>query len=197
MARMYPNQLDPDTKSDAEKLLYEGFRDQLGDSYTVFHAVHWQSLDREGRPRDGEADFVIAHPDRGIIVLEAKGGGIRFDPREGNWASIDRGGRSHHIKDPFGQVRHSKYSLEDRLRIMLRQPRRRLNLGHAVAFPDTVVIDDLPGLDKPREIVLDATNVANLSGWVGEALAYYRGGESQRETAPGSRGASPLSTWGI
>jgi hypothetical protein len=189
---MYPGQLDPDTKSHAERLLYEGFRDKLDDSYTVFQPVHWQSLDREGRPRDGEADFVIAHPDRGILVIEAKGGGIRFDPRNGEWVSIDRGGRSHHIKDPFVQARHSKYSLEDRLRIMLRQPRRRLNLGHAVAFPDTVVTDDLPGLDKPRQIVLDATDLANLSGWVGAALAHYRGVEPQRKTAPGSKAVEAL-----
>jgi hypothetical protein len=192
MARMYPNRLDPETQSHAERLLYEGFRDELDNSYTVFHSVHWQSLDGEGRPRDGEADFVIAHPGRGILVIEAKGGGIRNDPRTGEWISIDRGGRSHHIKDPFGQARYSKYSLEDRLRIMLRQPKRRINLGHAVAFPDTVVQEDLPGLDKPREIVLDATDLANLSGWVGRALGYYRGGESQRDTGPGSKAVEAL-----
>ena len=40
MARMYPNQLDPETASHAERLLYEGFRDELDNSYTVFHNVH-------------------------------------------------------------------------------------------------------------------------------------------------------------
>jgi hypothetical protein len=73
MARMYPNQLSPDTISDAERRLYEALRDRLEDGYTVFHSVAWQSLDAEGRPRDGEADFVIAHPRRGILVMEAKG----------------------------------------------------------------------------------------------------------------------------
>lgn len=192
MARMYPNQLDQETESHAERLLYKAFRDELDNSYTVFHSVHWQSLDGEGRPRDGEADFVIAHPDRGILIMEAKGGSIRNDPRSGEWISIDRGGRSHHIKDPFGQARRSRYSLEDRLRIMLRQPKGRLNLGQVVAFPETVVREDLPGLDRPRQIVLDTTDLARLSGWVGGALSYYRGGKPQRETAPGDRAVEAL-----
>jgi superfamily I DNA/RNA helicase len=72
MARMVPNQLSPDTRSDAERLLYEAFRDRLEDDYIVFHSAAWLSQDRQGRPRDGEADFVIAHPQRGILVMEAK-----------------------------------------------------------------------------------------------------------------------------
>ena len=76
MARMYPNELSSETESGAERLLYQAFRDDLDNDYTVFHSVAWQSLDGEGRPRDGETDFVIIHPTRGILVLEAKGGAI-------------------------------------------------------------------------------------------------------------------------
>lgn len=39
MARMYPNQISPDTKSDAERRLYEAFRDELGDNYTSSAAL--------------------------------------------------------------------------------------------------------------------------------------------------------------
>jgi len=81
MACMYPNQLSPNTKSNAERRLYQVFQDELDDSYTVFHSVAWHSLDSEGRPRDEEADFVIVHPTRGILVLEAKGGVIRYSSR--------------------------------------------------------------------------------------------------------------------
>ncbi len=192
MARMYPNQLSPDTKSDAERLLYEVFRDGLGNDYTVFHSVAWQSLDGEGRPRDGEADFVIVHPTRGILVLEAKGGAIHCDPCTGYWTSTERHGRTHKIRDPFAQARYSKYTLQDQLQVMLNMSQRRINVGHAVAFPDVVVGEALLGLDKPRQIIFDATDLANLSGWVGQALAYWRGQESQRETAPGEEAVQVL-----
>lgn len=192
MARMYPNQLSPDTGSDAERRLYAAFRDELDNSYTVFHSVAWQSLDPAGRPRDGEADFVIAHPQRGILVMEAKGGTIRCDPRTGRWTSTDRAGQTHAIKDPFAQARDSKYILLDQLKLMLGGPRRHINIGHAVAFPDGVASGALPGLDKPRDIILDATDLVNLSGWVGGALAYARGQTSSRGTAPGEEAVEAL-----
>ncbi len=192
MARMYPNQLSPDTISDAERRLYPAFRDGLEDDYTVFHSVAWQSLDAEGRPRDGEADFVIAHPRRGILVMEAKGGTIRHNPGTGQWISVDKYHRPHKIKDPFAQARDSKYTLMDQLKTMLGGSQRRVNIGHVVAFPDVVVGQALPGLDKPRQIVLDATDLSSLSGWVGQALAYYRGQETQRDTAPGEEAVQAL-----
>jgi hypothetical protein len=189
---MYPNQLSPDTESDAERMLYQAFQDELDNSYTVFHSVAWQSLEPDGRPRDGEADFVIAHPQRGILVLEAKGGGIRCDPRTGRWSSTDRTGQTHDIKAPFAQAKDSKYVLLDLLKEILRQKRRRINIGHAVAFPDVVVGEGWLGPDKPHEIVLDATDLADLSGWVGRALAHWRGSETQKETAPGEAAVQAL-----
>jgi hypothetical protein len=166
VARMYPNQISPDTPSAAERLLYEAFREGLDQSYTVFHSVAWQSKDAEGRPRDGEADFVIVHPSRGILVLEAKGGIIRCDPRTGRWTSTDRHGGIHRIRDPFDQVRYSKHTLQEQLQIMLHKSRRRINVGHAVAFPDVVVDEPWLGPDKPRHIILDKTDLVDVSGAV-------------------------------
>ena len=74
MARMYPNQLDPATKSAAERTLYAAMRDQLDDAYTVFHSVAYLAPSRKKKaPFDGEIDFVIAHPLHGVPVLEVKG----------------------------------------------------------------------------------------------------------------------------
>ena len=56
-----------DTESSAERQLYEGFLEQLDDPYVVFHSVDWVLADRGGRPEQGEADFVIAHPERGVL----------------------------------------------------------------------------------------------------------------------------------
>lgn len=74
MARMYPNRLRSSTQSHAEKVLYEAFRTKLPNSYSVFHSVSWLLRERRGSPRDGEADFVIAHPTEGLLIIEVKGG---------------------------------------------------------------------------------------------------------------------------
>lgn len=192
MARMYPNQLSDNVQSEAERVLYEKFRDDLDNSYVVFHGVTWQALNSDGRPRDGEADFIIAHPDRGVMVLEVKGGVIRCDPRRDYWTSEDKNGRIHTIKDPFYQARNSKYVLLDSLNAMLNMPYRRINIVDAVAFPDVDIVAQLPGLNKPREIVLDRGDLLNVSAWVGQCFAYGRGSDSQRDTAPGSEAVTAL-----
>ena len=192
MARMYPNQLSPDTRSPAERQLFEAFRDNLEDDYIVFHSAAWLSPDAKGRPRDGEADFVIAHPQRGILILEAKGGIISHDPHADRWTSTSRNNRTHRIKDPFAQARRSKYALQYRLKAMPNVPPRRINIGHAVALPEVVVKEGWLGPDKPRQIILDAADLADLSSWVGQALAYWRGPETMKESAPGEEAIKAL-----
>jgi len=104
MSQMYPVLLDPDTKSPAERRLYEAFARELDDEWTVLHHVKWIGHDDRGRPRDGEADFVVAHPHLGILVIEVKGGRIRFDEITGHYISTDRNTVEHDAGDPFEQA---------------------------------------------------------------------------------------------
>ncbi len=73
MAHIYPRRPDPATRSHAELALYAALEQQLSDEYTVFHSVRWLVRDIHAGARDGEADFVVAHPRAGILVIEAKG----------------------------------------------------------------------------------------------------------------------------
>ena len=60
---------------------------------------HSVAITVNGKPRQGEADFVLAHPEWGIVTVEAKGGTIRYDARTGSWFTTGRTGE-HEIKDP-------------------------------------------------------------------------------------------------
>ncbi|MHB0858407.1 MAG: NERD domain-containing protein [Anaerolineae bacterium] len=172
MARMYPQSLDRETRSQGERTLFEAFRDQLSDDYTVFHSVRWLLRDTHDGARDGEADFVLAHPQKGILVVEVKGGQIRYDGQMGQWFSGEN-----EIKDPFKQAENNKYSLLRKLKEAPYWRDRRVIIGQGVAFPDGWVRGDLR-LDAPREIVLDAQDLLGLSNWVTRAFAYYSGDSS-------------------
>jgi len=104
MALMYPTSLPDDVASAAERRLFRLFQAQLPDDFVVLHSVKW--LVRERRfDRDGEADFLIVHPDLGILVLEVKGGGVRVDDQSGTWSTVDRHGEEHVLKrSPFDQA---------------------------------------------------------------------------------------------
>jgi len=164
VAKVYPERLPEsilsDPKRNAEKKVFEALSG-LGSSFVVFYSVAWQSR-KEGWARDGEADFVIAHPDYGVLVLEVKGGGVSFDAPSGQWTTTDRYGSSFVI-DPVEQARKSHYTLLDKLKDLPEWDSSRfLTIGHAVCFPDVVVENKSLRLDLPREIVVDHADLKNI-----------------------------------
>lgn len=178
MAKMFPDHLRPDVKSPAERLLYKAFQEQLSDDFTVFHGVSWQVPDLRSGAKDGEADFVIACPNLGILVLEVKGGSIRYENTTDKWYSNDNS-----IKDPFQQGCDNKNSLLRLLKEQLYWSQRWIPIGHAVAFPDVEVKKAFPNVEAdsrlcsnaPFDIVLDYTHLNDLSSWVQAVMNYYRG----------------------
>ena len=78
MAHMYPpmSMLNPETPL-AEQLVYESLS-TLPTDYHIFHSVQWTKPYQRKNFTWKENDFLIFHPRHGIIVLEVKGGHIRF-----------------------------------------------------------------------------------------------------------------------
>lgn len=167
MARMFPERIHIETRSNAERILYRELQSQLPNDYIVFHSVAWLSRDTHSGARDGEADFVIAHPTKGLIVLEVKGGAIRYDGESDRWYS-----GNYAIKDPFEQAKGNKYSLLQKLKDLPYWRSRRINIGHAVAFPDVVVKGALR-LDAPRAIVMDRTDLQDLTSRLDNLFTYW------------------------
>lgn len=181
MAQMFPEHIPAETKSPAERKLFQAFREQLDDDYVVFHSVNWLGKDAEGRPCDGEADFVIAHPERGILVVEAKSGEIRYERGEQTWWRRSRDGTWDLMKrNPIEQAMVSKHRLLQELRRIPRLENVRLIGGHAVAFPDIALPADWDELELARELVLDCNGMGDVGKWVQEALEYWRLGVPKR-----------------
>jgi hypothetical protein len=76
---LYPRHVPRPTKSRAEQSLYRALATQLPRGWTAWHSLRL----RTERGWEGEGDFVFAIPDRGIVVLEVKGGAI--EERGGHW----------------------------------------------------------------------------------------------------------------
>lgn len=185
MARMYPARPRLETKSQAELKLYRSLQEALPDDYIVFHSVAWLARDQRSGAQDGEADFVVAHPTRGVLVIEVKGGRINYDGATSRWYSNE-----YSIQDPFEQARGNKHSLLAKLKDLPFWRNRWLTIGHAVAFPDVVVKHDLR-LDAPQDIILDARDLIALRPWVDAAFAYY-GARDAQAGGPGQGGVEEL-----
>ncbi|MCW5827873.1 MAG: NERD domain-containing protein [Deltaproteobacteria bacterium] len=175
MARIFPTPLPDSVRKEprlnAEVKVYDRLA-KLPGPYTVYYSVRWPSKNPKGRTSDAEADFVVVHPAKGVLVIEVKGGGVAHDGPTGKWFSVDRDGRRHEIDDPVKKAMILKNDLVKRLK---EQPGWR-NSGmicHAVAFPDlrdrnTQLAPDLPtpiALFEPDLIYLEEKLESAFSFW--------------------------------
>lgn len=189
MARMYPRTLHgPDLKSEAEGKIFKALEERLGDPWEVFHSMAWVVRDKAGGSSDGEIDFVLVHPEEGVICLEVKGGGIEC--RHGEWFGI-HGGRKERIRDPFTQAIDHTYDLRRKIGGMAAKGGGELLVGHAVAFPDISVHQLVLAPDAPPELIIDRTQTGTLEASLDRILAYHRGSGSGPR-GPGTSGARKL-----
>lgn len=159
MARFIPEVDSQDIDHDSERMVYEALR-ALPKGYVVLHSFPWLRPLRaqKGEPlREGEADFVVLHPERGMLVLEVKGGRVELIER--TWR---REGKE--LRDPFDQARRSRYALLDALeeRTAKRINRSMFTHGDVVVFPHTQFSTPLPVNSDPR-VLIDATGLADLA----------------------------------
>src|SRR6185369_10584865 len=121
VAQMFPERPRAGAPA-SERRVHEQLARALDDRFIVFHSLAWHG---RGRKPDGEVDFLIAHPDLGMLVLEVKGGGIAFDPVRGKWTSQDRDGTVHEVSDPWNQALDARGFLRDQLQADARWPHPR------------------------------------------------------------------------
>jgi hypothetical protein len=160
------------TDSTAERRLYEGFLEQLGPEYVVYHSVDWVLAGTRG-PNEGEADFVIAHPVDGILVLEAKGGRLTYDPSTRRWSQSGRTGSHVLDEDPFHQARDEMHSLREILSAQQGWSRWMPSYGYGVAMPDGSYDGDAHPA-APHAVVIDHGDMNRLASRVREVMAYWR-----------------------
>jgi hypothetical protein len=147
--------------------VYDALKQALDDRWTVFYSRPWLGLSRTGDEIDGEADFIIAHPERGFLAIEVKGGEIDYDPASERWTSTDRNKIEHVIKNPVAQARDAKHRILDQLKKSPHWPVRFVCIRHGVIFPDTAIHDRDYGPDRPRYIFADRREFqSDLAGWI-------------------------------
>jgi hypothetical protein len=194
MARVYPA-LDAaaldSLGSQAEAKFYVACRDQLPATTLIVHSLALIRLGADGSRRDAEADFVVVDPERGILVVEVKGGAMHFDPASGQWSSTGNTGQ-HKIKDPFRQATSQKHALLSYLRDDPRSKHvgvGRMLFAHAVMFPDA---DNLGRLRLPAahpSITGGRQHLADVKAWIKGVFDYWAG-EAREHEPPGSAGVA-------
>lgn len=166
MARMYPRELPSiitnDSGRQAEIRIFNALRDGLPDKYSIFHGVGWLAhIGRDGKLHDGEADFVVLHPFKGLLVIEVKGGQITGEASSGQLFSRDRYGKLHPI-DPLHQIKRTRLALREKIKSLPGWDKDWIPVCQMVAFPDCVRTTDLLHPELPQEILLYSSDLNNI-----------------------------------
>jgi len=147
MARMIPPEVDPETKSEAERKVFFRLQAELSSEWIVLH-----SLNIKDHPRQpwGEIDFVVIGPS-GVYCLEVKGGRVKRE--DGVWHYIDRNNHvARELRGPFEQVQAATQALTTYIKGK-RPDLKHVPVMSGVVVPDSILQGDGP--DIVRQIVYD------------------------------------------
>lgn len=169
MAVFIPNAKPEDfNNSYGEMKVYESLR-SLSDQYVVFYSLSWVGIN-ENRSI-GEADFVVLHPDKGVLVIEVKSGEIEY--KNGEWIQTNTRSRAAKRIDPLGQARKSQFELLDRLyrsNCDFRLPM----MCYCAWFPSVEMPDaKLLPPEAVKEIILDKRSLENPEKALAECFAWW------------------------
>lgn len=164
MARMLPSVISPDIKSNAERKVFEWFRDSKGtEDWIVLHSL---GISNHNKNIYGETDFFVLAPGLGIYALEVKGGRVRR--KNGIWYFTNRYGKiGYKERGPFDQARDSVFSIIEALKKRLDDEHnhlRRVFFGSGVMFPDTEY--EAVGIDEEQWQVFDCNDGNNIKSFI-------------------------------
>ena len=156
----------------AEMKVFRKFEHELPDEYTVFYSSPWLGTDFNGNEVDGECDFLIAHPDKGFLTLEIKGGSIRFDAKTNRWTSTNRAGVVYDIKNPVMQSKSSKHNILGKLNELNVGKKVKYIARHGAVFPDCTIPKKNLGAAIPRNVICDGDEFENdFLHWIEQRFA--------------------------
>lgn len=153
MAVFIPSLPEDFNSSYGEEKVYISLR-SLDNNYVVFHSFSWVGINKR---TIGEADFVVMHRTKGIMVIEVKSGEIEY--KDGTWYQTNMKTKFKKEINPFVQARRSQYEIKDRLLLKYRNYEIPMTCS-AVWFTSMEIDQDvLLPLESPREIILDKTSL--------------------------------------
>lgn len=177
MAKMYPELGPQNTGSDrAEPDIYWRLAKQLDDDFTIVHSLPWlataaKEIDGRDVPT-GELDFLILHPQLGILAIEVKGGILSHHRTQFTYK------RTGQTIDPIRQVRRGTHALAEWI---AKSGGGYRKIGYCLLFPDSEMSGNTvpPALfdatsTPPQNIALDIKHLPELGKHIQVVMAYWK-----------------------
>ena len=187
MAKMIPSMMESDNNSWGEKKVFEALKSKLAPKYTVFHSVRWNDRNEKDTVVWGECDFTVFHPQKGILVIEVKSGGIECVNDHWTYIRTDNGER-HGMKNPMKQADRSKYRFKDLRDAVLginQENQDYCLVETAVWFPSVSRRDEIGEMpmEFKSELVLLEDALEKPEVYIDKIYDFYHGGKHTKLSA--------------
>ncbi|EMJ7188121.1 NERD domain-containing protein [Vibrio vulnificus] len=178
LARLIPKVNIEDISVKSERDVARFLVDLLPDDCVIYHSYPWLRVDRNDKGnttlKEGETDFVVILPSHGMLVLEVKGGEIRYDNETREWSRVLPNGNLRSIQDPFEQARRNTHFLEKEIKQKGYNGANSLpfGYGYAAVFPDCEYSGETPAGATPS-VILSANDLPFLDRRIKSALSQW------------------------
>lgn len=178
MARLIPKVEVSDIIVKSERDVAKYLVELLPDDCIIYHSYPWLNTARNDKGnitlKEGETDFVVIIPSHGMLILEVKGGNIKYDGEHRQWNRVLSGGRLKQIQDPFEQANRNTHFLEKVIKQVGYNGSSSLpfGYGYAVVFPDCEYSGSTPPGATPS-IIFSAKDLEYLDRRIKSALTQW------------------------
>ena len=185
MAIMIPSVISPEVKSNAERKIFEWFKNAPGtDKWIVLHSL---GIATHNKVIYGETDFLVLAPQLGLFALEVKGGRVRRE--NGIWFFTNRYGNTNSkVRGPFEQACDGIFSIVEAIKKRIDAEHSyigNLLFGYGVMFPD--IEFDSSGFEEEQWQVFDSRDGNDVKRFV---KRLSEGAKGKREAIYGPAGKS-------
>ncbi len=165
MIKMLPTEYDPKTPP-GEKRLFSLIKEQLaGEDWTVLHSL---GIAKHVTQIEGEADFLLVIPGKGILIIEVKSHLSVSRDANGFWIL---GNDKPTQRSPFKQARGQVHSIRQYLRKVMPLGGNSIPIASVVWFTEIDARKKLPpSVEWNTWELLDKSNLANIKSAILDSL---------------------------
>lgn len=169
MAKMIPENLTYYNPTDSEYILLSRLKSQLGDDYTLFYSLRWDS-EVDG---DSECDILVFHPNKGFITIEVKGG-AKIEIHQGTYYLTYTDGDQRILKrSPHSQAELSMRYFLNSYEATYNKPFSGIH-GYCAAFPYYIVDSNTIDHNATRTTTIDVRDMEHLREKIEDIFNHFK-----------------------
>jgi len=170
MAKMFPPDGPSNPNLYGESQVYRLLA-QLEDDFYIFQDRYWIFKNKEGCRTERETDFLLVHPQKGLLIIEVKGGTqFSYDGEHDQWKSGDKQCYRNPYKKQLANSKQLPLFLKEKIPSL---KNFWLTCGYSICFPQIDTLEGNLATFMQREVTLFRYDLIDLDYKINKIYSHY------------------------